>query len=255
MRKPSFNMGTVLLEVNRWRSRIPSFKVSDWVDRFAADGFDGIELWENHVLLADGELAALQKAKLPVSVYNMYADFSDESKEKLAKALENVHALKPAGIKYNFGEDSGLMPVYRKNLLAFAAALPANCVMLCEVHQGSVLEDVDVAADFFKDLPKDKFQIISHVFTSDTAGLQKQFDAFGDRIVLAHVQFTVGGQRVRLDRDADTARECLRIMKANGFAGDFTMEFTEGTAAPDETIEMLYENAKRDMQFIKENWR
>ena len=256
MHIPKFYMGSILLEKNRWQSRVPSFKVSEWVERFVEDGMEGIELWENHVLRAeDGEVEALQNAKLPIAVYNTYADFSDESKPELAKASDMIHLLKAKGVKFNFGSDMNLMSEYRKNLLAFAESLPKDCVLLCEVHQGTVLEDVDVAGAFFADLPAEKYQIISHVFSGDVTGLQKQFDVFGSRITLAHVQHMMGDQRVCLEADADFVRECVKVMKANGFAGDFTLEFTEGTATPNENIEALYANAKRDMQFIKECWR
>ena len=249
-----FYIGTVLLEKNRWSTRVPSFRVSDWLERFVRDGFDGIELWEHHLNAADDELLKLEDAVPPVSVYNLYADFSDASKPKLAKAAESIRHLHPTGVKFNFGDDADKMAEYRQNLLAFAGALPVGCTLLCEVHQGTVLEDVNTAAAFFKELPADRFQIITHAFSGSAADLQKQFDAFGSRISLVHVQYMKDNARVRLDRSPGHARECLRVLEANGFTGDFTMEFTEGTQAPDETIEMLYENALLDMRFIKENW-
>ena len=252
---PKFYMGTILLEKNRWQSRVPSYRVSEWLERFAADGIDGIELWENHALLSAGEPEAIQAGALPVAVYNMYADFSDESAAELEKAAGMVRQFKPWGVKFNFGSDSQLMPEYRKNMLAFAAAIPPSCVMLCEVHQGTVLEDPDVAAAFFKDLPKERYQIIVHAFTEDTASVQRQFDVFGDRVSLVHVQFCVNDVRMCLDSDAEVACECIRIMQASGFKGAFTLEFTEGTATPNENIEDMYANAMRDMRFIKENWR
>ena len=46
-------LSSVLLEKNRWDSRIPSLKISDWLRSIADAGFDGVELWENHLLLAD----------------------------------------------------------------------------------------------------------------------------------------------------------------------------------------------------------
>ena len=250
---PDFYLGTVLLEKNRWQSRVPSLRVSEWVGRMAADGFCGIELWENHVLRMEGEAEALQKAMPPVAVYNMYADFSDESKPGMEQSAAMIQRLQPKGVKFNLGEDAARLPEYRKNMLAFAEALPAGCVMLCEVHQGTVLEEIDAAAAFFKDLPAEKFQIITHAFSSSAADLQRQFDAFGGRISLVHVQYVLDGKRVRLDRNPAFAKECLQVLAANGYKGGFTMEFTEGTAEPGENIEDLYANAILDMQFIKQN--
>jgi len=247
-----FYLGTVLLEKNRWSSRIPTFLVSDWTDRIAADGFDGIELWENHVLRAEGELAKLADAQLPIAVYNMYADFSNAEADKLAKSLEAIRTLKPRGIKFNIGADAARLPEYRKNMLSFADALPAGCVMLCEWHPGTVIEDVDAAGAFFAGLPTDKFQVITHAFSYDADSLQKQFDVFGKRITLVHVQRVLNDKRVRLDADAAHVRACCKVLADNGYTGDFTLEFTEGTSAPDESIDMLYANALLDLAFLKE---
>ena len=42
-------IGTILLEVNRWTAgKEPSYLVSEWVERFAEAGFDGMELWQFH---------------------------------------------------------------------------------------------------------------------------------------------------------------------------------------------------------------
>ena len=252
---PTFYMGTVLLEKNRWQSRIPSYRVSEWMARFAADGIEGIELWENHALKSEGEPAAICTAALPVAVYNMYADFSDESRAQLDAAAEMIRLFQPWGVKFNVGDDPARMAEYRANLLAFADRLPSACVLLCEVHQGTVLEDVDMAAAFFADLPIEKYQIISHAFSGDAEGLQKQFDAFGKRMTLVHVQLCVEDKRVCLDTEAALSRVCIEVLQKNGFEGAFTLEFTEGTATPNENIEELYACALRDMQFIKENWR
>ena len=63
-------LSTVCLEKNRWGRREPSFKVSEWTQRLAEYGFDGIELWEFHYLLADdAEKAKLTNLDMPM-IYN-----------------------------------------------------------------------------------------------------------------------------------------------------------------------------------------
>ena len=60
-------ISSVLLEKNRWGTRVPSLKVSDWSQRMFDAGFDGIELWENHLLLADAaEREAVLAGPMPV---------------------------------------------------------------------------------------------------------------------------------------------------------------------------------------------
>ena len=59
-------IGSILLEVNRHRSgRTPTYRVSDWLERFREAGFDGVELWENHATAApEEEVQALAASPL-----------------------------------------------------------------------------------------------------------------------------------------------------------------------------------------------
>ena len=60
-------IGSACLERTRWGSRQPSFLVSDWLARFQADGFDGIELWEFHYLRADAAEQERLAAAAPIA--------------------------------------------------------------------------------------------------------------------------------------------------------------------------------------------
>ena len=254
---PKILFGTIALEINRWSSRIPSYSVSDWVGRFKADGFDGLELWENHVLLhpsRDGEINKIIASGFPVSVYNTYAAFDDESRGQRETAAETVKRLNAGAVKYNVGADESKIGEYKRNLISFAEALPDNCKLLCECHAGTVLEDNDAAAKFFGDLPEERFGVILHPFECPNE-LRTKFKIFGSRIKHIHSQITDGtGSRVRLDRLSERALACLGVMKEFNFYGSFTIEFTEGTSAPSENIDGLYENAMKDMRFIRENY-
>lgn len=68
------DIGTVLLEANRrTAAKQPGFAVSDGLGRSAATGFAGIELWQNHALLATGhEQEALRSSPVPLAVFNRY---------------------------------------------------------------------------------------------------------------------------------------------------------------------------------------
>ncbi len=62
-------LGTVLLERNRWAKdgRRSSVQVSDWTQRAHDDGFDGLELWEDHVNLATEDERERLRTALPAS--------------------------------------------------------------------------------------------------------------------------------------------------------------------------------------------
>ena len=58
---------------------------------------------------------------------------------------------------------------------------------------------------------------------------------------------------MRLDRSPARVREALHIMDEEGFQGSFTLEFTEGTRAPNENMENLWHAALSDLHFLREN--
>ena len=146
-------IGTVCLERNRWGSKEPSFKVSEWADRFKADGLDGIELWENHYLRADkAEQKALGDGVLPITIFNSYVGFTDEEAEDRRMAAEGIQTLQAPALKYNLGHDNDKTDEYRRNLLAWAELLPSDCRLICECHQGTVLETIKAASEFHAEL-------------------------------------------------------------------------------------------------------
>ena len=246
---PRVFLGTVALEINRWGSRVPSFKVSDYLERIKNAGFDGIELWENHA--AGDEPEKIKASGFPVSVFNTYAGFGDEDAPAREAAANTANFLNSGAVKYNVGEDASRLNEYKRNVSGFADMLPRSD-LLCECHAGTVLEHISASVEFFSGMPTN-FGIITHPF-GPRAALQNTFEAHGARLKLIHSQFMKDRARVRLDRAPDFIRDCFAVMREHGFAGDFTIEFTELTGAPGENIEALFENAVADMAFIKNNY-
>ena len=249
-------IGTILLDVNRWGNpKTPTYRVSEWIDRFQAAGFDGMELWEYHAMLcSQAELAALTASSFPVSVYNTYCDFDDASQPDRDLAAERVRRFGAKGVKYNLGKDPALRSDYLKNLRAWKAALPEDCALLCECHGGTIVEEISEARRFFEDFGLNDSEIIVHCFMSDLDRLRAWFEAFGPRIALAHVQ--IGNARGGRDLLADNAghvREVLRVMEGEGFTGAFTLEFARGTREPDENMAGLWKAALADLDFLREN--
>ena len=77
-------ISTVALEPTRWGRREASFAVSEWLPRFKADGFDGVELWEFHYLKAEKTEQERQVALADsIVIYNSYAGFADEDASRL----------------------------------------------------------------------------------------------------------------------------------------------------------------------------
>ena len=246
----AFYMATVCLEPNRWKSKIPSFAVSDWLPRFAADGFDGLEIWERHFILADAaEQERLIQGAPPIRIYNSYVGFGDGDAEARAEAARAISRLKPLGVKYNLGAQRDALAEYRANLLDWERQLPLDCILQCECHGGTVMEKVEDAAAFFAPLDPARFGIIVHVAGTDVEGCARWFDTFGDRVKSLHVQMRTLDPLVAADRKQLDAG--FEMVRRAGFRGTVTIEFSRGIG-PNEQMAQIYANACVDLKYCRE---
>lgn len=249
---PDICLATVLLEKNRWSSKEPSFALSEWLAPIADAGFDGLELWENHLLKADpAETDAVRAGPLPVKVLNTYCGFDDESAEARAQAATLARKVNAGAVKFNFGNKPELAQRYRDNLLAWREDLPKGCRLLCECHPYTILEEPDQAAAVLAPL-LDEIEIIVHAFGGEDADLQKRIDLFGSRIT--HVHAAGGGMDgFRYSPLGDSPRVPKRIamLRDAGFAGSWSIEFTNGVASPGESVPALLEAAADDARALR----
>ncbi len=242
-------LGTVLLEKNRWVDgvRQPSLQVSDWAERIASDGFDGLELWENHAVLAsDEERERLRALPVPVTLFNSYDRCEDETLAARRLAAETALALGAEGMKFNFGRIADRHERYVGNVAEWRAMLPDPFRFLCECHGGTTMENPERASAVFRDLGREKYEVIIHGFGGADDGIRKQFACHGDRITHIHVCLSSDGPV-----PDETVRARVALLRSLGFVGSFTIEFTEGVGADDEEAETLYRHAVRDMKQLR----
>lgn len=246
-------IGTILLEVNRHKPiKEPTIRVSEWLDRFAAAGFEGMELWENHALMApDNEVDALESAAVPVAVLNSYATFTDADREATARAADMVKRLGAAGVKFNFPRDASLGEEAIRNVSAWRDELPEGVRALCECHPGTIAEEPDAAAAIFDRLGRDRFEVIVHAF-SRPESLRAWFQRLGPMVTHVHVQLRDDENLpIRLDRRPEFVEETIHVLREEGFVGSFTLEFTEGTNRPGENVTGLWRNAVLDLAYLR----
>ena len=249
MHKPKIYLGTIALEKNRWSSRVPSYLVSEWLPKIIAAGFDGLELWENHVLQSPGEAEKLKNSVFPIAIYNHYGTFSNTAEDihKREKAVEMINFLGAGAVKFNVGNDPALLAVYKENVLRMADAIDGT--MFCECHANTLLEFNDDIVAFFSDLCPQKFQLMVHPFIEPKL-LQEKFELFGSRLSHIHSQLSDdSGKRICLENWPERVTACLDIIKEHNC--NFTVEFTELTNAPGENIDDLFTNTIRDLKFIR----
>lgn len=254
---PTVLINTVLLEKNRWQSgKIPTFKVSEWLDRFQKDGFDGIELWENHVIKAEEkEISLLAESTLPIAMYNSYVLFEDDFEEERRQVVRMIRRLGVKKVKFNLGKDPSFRHEYVENLTDWCKHLPDDCQLICECHRGTIMENPEAAESVLNECGDDRIKVLVHPFLVDARELQKWFDYLGSSIVHAHISFYKGGRFYRLDEASALVQRNVQVMKKAGFTGSISLEFTAGVGEETEERIQLYDNALQDIAFLKKVWQ
>lgn len=251
-KSPKVYIATALLEKNRWNrlneDRKPSFLVSEWAQKIAEAGFDGIELWQNHLAMASPEeRVRMETIPCPIRIFNSYAGFADTDDDGMRQfAIEAVRRYHPAGVKFNVGHDPELRRVYLRNIKEWASLLPASCRPLCECHGGTIVDKPDSARRFFEEAALERWGIIVHGMAGTADDLRAWLNAFGTRIEHVHVYIRTGEEREAL------CRERVGILMDAGFAGSFTIEFTMGVGEANENMSALFESAVRDMNLVRD---
>jgi sugar phosphate isomerase/epimerase len=252
-------LATVALEKNRWGSKVPSLRVSEWIPRIREAGFDGIELWENHAeAVSEGERQALKG--IPVKIFNSYCDFTDGGGEGRARAALSSGFFGCGGMKWNVGNEIERREEYLRNAAAMAAGLPRGFRFCCECHPGTILETPPEAKRFLEELARQTeksgvaIKAIIHPISGPVeAG--EWFDALGERIDHAHIQARSAENKViTLKNDEARVRKRLALMKSRGFRGTGSIEFVEGTGQPGENIEGLFRQACEDRALLASWW-
>jgi len=249
-------IGTILLEKNRWGTREPSYRVSDWLDRFADAGFDGMELWENHALRQpEDEVARLEEAEFPVALFNTYNTCGDETAQERSIVTDMIRQLGAGGMKFNVGRDQARLDEYLANAAEWRRQFVEPFRMCCECHRGTALEDLRLARESFEQLEPTHIEMITHPFARGELDLAALARACGRRLSHMHVQLSApDGGRLRLAQDPDFVRERIGQLLDGGYEGTFTIEFTQGVASKAEEnadIETLFRNAVEDMEFLR----
>lgn len=256
-------LGTIAIEPARWVNRrgrgpeqTPLVAVSEWLDQMADAGFDGIEVWEPHLLEAsDAEVDLVLEHRLPVPVFNSYVSLDDANPSaRLATAAWAVRC-GSTGIKYNVGNDPAAEGSYAERIAAWLDDLPEGVALLCECHHGiSIADEPKTAATIFDAAgPVHRVQAIVHTHEEPDL-IRARFDAYGDRISHVHVNFldfdNLGAPK--LDDITDRLASQIELLSQLGFAGTWTIEFTHGVLTDNDTPALLVRQAAEDLRVLRE---
>lgn len=247
-------LGTVSMEKNRWEpGRIPTFNVSDFVDKAMADGFDGIELWQYHYTCASDE----EKAKLAASgipfIFNSYISLVERDDELFKEIGDAVKAIGAKAIKFNLGPswaDEIDVPAQIENLKRFSEYLPADVKMLSECHPNTVMEVPEAAGEIFAKLDKERYGAIIHLATENDF-IDRCYAAYGDRICHIHCAYkgtdTEGTGFRAMNDGTGYVEDKLNYFISKGFNGSLNIEFVKF----EDTAEAHYAHAVEDLKYLR----
>ena len=243
-------LASVLLEPNRWTpGKIPGLRLSPWLDRIAEAGFDGVELWENHALLADDtEKDALIQATLSFPIFNSYVNLRSDGRDAREKVAAMARALGARAIKFNFSHDAAKRGEELSELNQWAQSL-SGIKLLCECHPGTSVEEPEQAAAALASCPE--VGIVVHPL--NTPQLEAWLSLFGKRVCHSHIQWMVTEGRFKpLSQCRELLEERLQILRRHRYQGSYTIEFTGGVAEAPEDPGQLFQTAVHDLACLRE---
>ena len=242
-------LGTIALEAHRWDAdQTATIDVPAYIERAVRDGFDGVELWGPHYLLADEAQRSRIEAAGHIAIFNTYLTFDKGVTDAMRETAEIINRLHPKAIKFNLGNKNE-RELQVETLKAFAAMLLPDIRLLCECHLYTLMDDAAIAAEIFHELG-DHYGAMVHTRTGalseadDFAQLTRNVEAYGDAICHIHASNFNGNAFVPIDAGGVVEKH-LRYLLSNGFHGNCTVEFTVGTNA-----EEWYQNACSDLRWL-----
>jgi len=248
------NLSTLLLEKNRSNGKGPSLLVSDWVEEAGEAGFAGLEVWINHLLFSSrSEWELIREhsgdADLPIAalVAALPLDRSDKSQRFRESVLEACDYFRPDALKLgmaNIGSDEAL-----GSLKEWSRDLPRDILLLIDGGEGA---SASALARAHSVLAEGRFKGVLRPFLFAPKELEAAFDAAGGFIANLGVQARKGGQRILLEENRDEHQKIISVLRGRGFTGTWTLESTKGGGLPGESIEKMFDNAEKDLNFLTE---
>ncbi len=249
-------LGTVAIEPNRWgmvdAERRSTIDLAEHLDQIADAGFDGIEVWEDHLVEATDERRdGIINHRLDVAIYNTYVSFDDRDSTHREAVAANIVASGAKAVKYNVGNEPDDEAAYVERVESWLDALPETVAVICECHDGiSIAEEPATAARIFDRIGRpDRVEALVHTH-DDSDTIRAKFDAYGERITHVHVNELPAQQPPLADRRAEL-EATLGLLSELGFEGTFTLEFTDGVFDTDANPAVLVENAAADLAVLR----
>ena len=247
-------LSTFLLEKNRWNGKGPSLLVSDWVEPIAEAGFRGMEIWFPHLLFSsrsEWESIREKSAEADIPVAFLYAQLPTDSSEKSHRQrdtlLEAADYFAPQGLKITVAEGGKKFEEQVIFLAEWSRDLPRE-VQLVNVFDHREPDSGEI--DHLRQKLGSKFRSSLNPFAIKQKGVENLFREIGDSLINFDVRILSHGEHQAL-RDAEEAcKNVVSLARQFDFTGSWTLSTTAGVGMPGEDIDMLFDEAEDDLNFL-----
>ena len=254
-------LSTMLLEKNRANGKGPSLLVSDWMEPIAEDGFAGVEIWINHLHLAsrsEWELIRDKAAEIDFTVALISAtlpcDASDKSHKLRETLLEACDYFHPDGLKFTLAEDRRLRAGQADEAVDFARNwlldMPKEIAFLYGCREGE--GGLDGLARIREAFPGPRHRATLNPFHLSSADFAAALATHGEYIGNLGVQVKRDGKWSLLSDSKDEVQAIVAVSRSGGYKGTWSVEFTQGAGLPKESIEDMFDNSEKDLNFLTE---
>jgi len=245
-------LSTFLLEKNRWNGKGPSLLVSDWIEPIAEAGFRGVEVWGPHFFFAsrsEWETMREKSQEADIPIVFLYShlplDKSDKSARQRDSLIEAADYFGVVGLKLLLADDAGA-----EEKLSFL-----------EKWKSEVPRDLQIVRAFDERLPQpgeidasrkrvgSSFRCSINPFACKPDAAESFFREAGDLLVNLTVKARYEGRHAAL-RDAEEGADIVSLMRRLDFKGSWTLEATAGVGEPGEDIDLLFDEAEEDLNFL-----
>jgi hypothetical protein len=250
-------LSTILLEKNRFNGKGPSLLVSDWMEETGEAGFAGLEIWINHLLFAsrsEWELIREHSAELDLPIASISAtlpaDGSEKSQRFRDSVIEACDYFRPDGLKFNLPDSKAAGLDSLDFIKDWSKDIPREITLYYDGGEGLTAEELEAARAAL--VGSGRFKAVLHPFLFAPKELEKALDASGDFIANLGVQAKKGGAFILLEESAVEHQEIVAMTRIKGFKGTWSLEFTKGAGLAGESIDRMFDNAEKDLNFLIE---
>jgi hypothetical protein len=256
-------LSSLLLEKNRWNGKGPALPVAEWIEPIAESGFNGCELWFNHLAFvsrSDWEAirseATLHQAEIPMIFGHLPTETTEKAKRQRESLLDAVDFFKPKALRFHLGEPL-TVDGYLKKLPARAEAAAeivrdigrdTQLVFECQVYPFRAEE----AKVVLEKIDPSRVSLSIRPFEMTRGDLEAAFGLSSKAVSHFGVRVKHGSEYVGLVSKADLCKQVLVQGRKMNFIGPWILETTAGVGAKSEDVVDLFDAAERDLNFLQE---